>query len=326
MEQSAGKFYGIPTSAFLCAALIVLCIWYLVENGFVSIGSESQPMLQEIMPSNQNGLYYVVASTNIRNRSTAQGSRILGRASRGERLTGTVSAGERSSALWLRLNNGRGFVSEVNLSKSVPPKLSVTYNDMKIRTSSTFNLLKAPDNSSQTIKIIQARSDVIVAGITENGFIEVKRREGGVGYVAREKIDQPEVGTTTRPPLLFGDYTGFFMDQNITISMKGGVPRPLVQLNATASYSNTVTGARCVSKLEPIPASAGGRTSNKVVRFYQKPVVGEPSCPQAISVKIDISGQRKNRRGIIGGMSVEWLAPSGGRVLMQGQLTKRGQK
>lgn len=124
-------------------------------------------------------------------------------------------------------------------------------------------------------------------------------------------------------PMLVGQYTGFYMDQDISITIIGDSPKPLSEVEGVARYSNVVTGQSCVSRLQAVVEEVVGGVVDKAVLFNQRPVPGEPECSQSIPVKIDISDQQRGARSVVNVMSVEWLSPSGGEVLMQGDLTRK---
>jgi hypothetical protein len=144
------------------------------------------------------------------------------------------------------------------------------------------------------------------------------------GTEATQAKDPAERLATNEPqvPMLSGSYAGFYMDQNIFITIADGAPRTLVNANGMASYSNVVTGGRCVSRLEPVSGGGIGGDTNNAVRFSQQPVPGEPECSQEIPVKIDISERALGLDGVVEAMSVEWLTPQGDEVLMKGELTR----
>lgn len=123
-------------------------------------------------------------------------------------------------------------------------------------------------------------------------------------------------------PMVLGRYTGFYMDQDISITILGDDPQILFEANGIARYSNIVTGQECVSRLEPVSDEVVGGVVDTAVLFNQRPVPGETACSQSIPVKIDISEQQKGANFVVNVMSVEWLAPARDQVLMQGDLTR----
>jgi len=74
-------------------------------------------------------LKYVTRQTNIRNIPTAQGpdSRVVGTLARGQQVRGTMHRGLSETANWFKLADGRGYVTEINLSDGPPgPEVAAT--------------------------------------------------------------------------------------------------------------------------------------------------------------------------------------------------------
>ena len=65
---------------------------------------------------------YIVSTTNIRNVATAEGpqSRVVGTLQRGMQVRGVMHQGLVGNSAWLKLADGRGYVTAVNLSDGPP--------------------------------------------------------------------------------------------------------------------------------------------------------------------------------------------------------------
>ncbi len=135
---------------------------------------------------------FVTAKANIRNRSAVTGSAIVGQVERGARLTGVLVAGPDARYPWLELADGRGFVSSVNMAVQAPPALARSFADVAWFAQGRTVLLAAPYESSSPVETVADRARVVLTGITANGFVEVKRSGGGVGYFRAPAGFDPE--------------------------------------------------------------------------------------------------------------------------------------
>ena len=121
---------------------------------------------------------------------------------------------------------------------------------------------------------------------------------------------------------LSGSYFAHLSDQDVTLSVLGDLPRPLVSAASEISYHNTVNGAACVASLVPVKGGGVGGDTGNAVSFRQAAVTGKDACPADIPVKIDISGHPADPGGVVRSVSVEWLSPDRGRILMSGTLNR----
>ena len=131
---------------------------------------------------------YVIADANLRNRPTS-GSSNLSRVPRGRRLPGEWVTGEDGVSRWLRLADGTGFVSSVNLSSTAPPRLSTNLGEYAFRPSQDLQLHAQPSEMSSVVDTVPPGTLLILTGITANGFAEAKGRRGGVGYFESSGYD-----------------------------------------------------------------------------------------------------------------------------------------
>ena len=146
---------------------------------------------------------FVTAKANIRNRPAVTGSAIVGQVDRGARLTGALVPGPDARYPWLELADGRGFVSSVNLAVQAPPALARSFADIAWFAEGRTVLLAAPYESSSPVETVADRSRVILTGITANGFVEVKRSGGGVGYFRAPAGFDPERQEPAPEPINF---------------------------------------------------------------------------------------------------------------------------
>lgn len=111
-EGDRGKIGGIPSAAILFGILILLAIvllgWNLLQSSAPAPSSSLEITGQQTQLS-------VISNANIRNRPTSQGSQIVGTLVPGDVVDGIIEQGEVAGFLWLKLSNGTGYVSIVNL-------------------------------------------------------------------------------------------------------------------------------------------------------------------------------------------------------------------
>lgn len=124
---------------------------------------------------------YVIADANLRMRPASASSN-LGRVPRGRRLPGEWIAGEDGVSRWLRLSDGTGFISSVNLSGTAPPRLATNLGEYAFRPEQDLQLHAQPSDMSSVVDTVPPGTLLILTGITANGFVEAKGRRGGVGY------------------------------------------------------------------------------------------------------------------------------------------------
>jgi hypothetical protein len=125
---------------------------------------------------------FIVADANVRDRATAQGSRIIDKMFRGNSVSGVMQFGEDGQSRWLKLDGSRGFIGAVNLSTVAPPTLAKSYQDLKWDIEEETVLLASPTAGSREVARLYLNDQTTIAGVTENGYAEVKRKKGGVGY------------------------------------------------------------------------------------------------------------------------------------------------
>ncbi len=130
----------------------------------------------------QEATLYIIADANVRDRPTAQGSTLVTKLARATAVTGTMQIGEDQTSAWFKLADGRGYIGGVNLSPNQPPALAKTFSDMKWNVETGTDLLATPEPSSAVVARLNFGDQTTVAGVTTNGYAEVKRSRGGVGY------------------------------------------------------------------------------------------------------------------------------------------------
>jgi hypothetical protein len=127
---------------------------------------------------------YAVTQANIRDKTTATGSNVIGKIPRGTEVSGKLALGEDGVSDWLELADGKGFVGAINLSEIQPPELSKAIADKIWVTDKAMEIWAQPDSTSSLLDRAAAGTSLTLAGLTANDYIEIKLRKGGVGYIA----------------------------------------------------------------------------------------------------------------------------------------------
>ena len=127
---------------------------------------------------------FTMTEANIRDKATTVGSSIIGKMPRGSALSGVVKLGEDGVTDWMELAEGKGFVSTVNLSETEPPVLTKTLGDKIWTADVATEIWSQPDSNSSLIDRVSEGTKLTLAGLTDNDYIEIKLKNGGVGYIA----------------------------------------------------------------------------------------------------------------------------------------------
>lgn len=125
---------------------------------------------------------FVTADANVRDAPTAKGSAILHKVLRGTSVSGTMQIGTDGESRWFKLTDGRGFVGATNLASAAPPELSRVFDNMPWNVEGATELLIKPEAGSQIVARLTSGERTTLAGVTKNGYAEVKLKNGGVGY------------------------------------------------------------------------------------------------------------------------------------------------
>ncbi len=180
----ANRGVMIVAAVAIAASLVITA--YVLVIAPTGSGADTEQATAQIQTR------FVTAKANIRNRPAVTGSAIVGQVERGARLTGALVPGPDARYPWLELADGRGFVSSVNLAAQAPPALARSFADVAWFAEGRTVLLAAPYESSSPVETIADRARVILTGVTGNGFVEVKRSGGGVGYFRAPDGFDPE--------------------------------------------------------------------------------------------------------------------------------------
>ncbi len=252
--------------------------------------------------------------TNVRNGSSTDGTIVVRKLMRSEKVTGIVLLGGKNGMTpWLKLSDGSGYVSMVNLTAAEPPALERDLNQKPWNIEQEVDLLISPAPSSAVVAHLHDREQVIIAGVTSNGYAEVLLAKGGVGYfLVSDANDRGgelhEMATSGRGSIWqsfeIGEggrhFGGHAADQDITISL---FPPPSHWADGQVHYINTVTKKNCSSGLRYIGPS--GDADGYL--FKQRPIaVGAATCGALLD--IIVTG------GMEGAINASWV--QNGRSVM----------
>ena len=132
----------------------------------------------------QSKAFFAVADANIRDKATTDGTNILGKVARGNSVTGKAILGEDGISDWLELDDGAGFVALINLSETEPPEIVKPLGDKNWVADTAIEIWSQPDTASTLVDRVAPGTTLTLFGLTDNDFIEVKLKKGGVGYIA----------------------------------------------------------------------------------------------------------------------------------------------
>lgn len=136
--------------------------------------------------------YYAVAGTPVH--SEPSGSAVeLAAMSRGESIFGVRVRRDGLREPWIRIEVGRnigGYVRLAALSGDQRPPIAVRY-DQNWTLAAPTGLLAGPAESARRLQSLDAGTEVQVVGQLENGWFEIARRIGGVGYLSPSAFDEP---------------------------------------------------------------------------------------------------------------------------------------
>ena len=183
-------FFTAKRSGLLAAAGIgvLAAIGLAYYSGYLGSVPAERPSDSTIVTQNiaapQLQLFYAATTARLRDQPTVSGSNVIDKLGRGEEANGAVVAGTAEGEYWLKLSDGSGFVNLVNLAASPAPLLQKTFDQKIIVLPNAARLLKAPTRGVDVIARLTQGTPVTASGITRNGYLEIIRKTGGVGYIA----------------------------------------------------------------------------------------------------------------------------------------------
>lgn len=162
--------------------------------------------------------------------------------------------GEDGVSTWMRLSDGSGFVSALNLSSVAPPVLATVYDDLSWTPPLAVPLFDRPDEASTLVSTSPAGNALTVAGLTANGFAEIKLESGRRVYAVASAADlTQEAAGGLDLRMHDSGFTAFYEgsdgDQVIYLSFTG--PNTVAENGEVgwAMYQESASGPSCSSML-----------------------------------------------------------------------------
>ena len=127
---------------------------------------------------------FVVADANVRDKPAIKDGNIVGKLPRGSIVNGTLKMAMDGTGGWFELADGKGFVSDVNLSETQPPEIVKPLGDRMWNADRPVDIYGQPDAAAPVLDHVAAGTPLMLFGLTANGYVEIKLKKGGVGYLA----------------------------------------------------------------------------------------------------------------------------------------------
>jgi hypothetical protein len=127
--------------------------------------------------------FYALVKANIRDKPATKESAIIGTKTRGSSVSGQLVTGANPDDKWLALTDGAGFISTVNLSDKAPPRMIKPLGD-KLWNADVPTDIWTKLGGGEIIDRVKAGTPLMLAGLVEGDYIEIKLRSGGVGYIS----------------------------------------------------------------------------------------------------------------------------------------------
>jgi hypothetical protein len=114
-KSNAHRIIIATLAAVLLLGGIAFAVWSIAKKPPGPDDVDTAAVAPEIVK-------FAISDANIRSLATAKGpdTRVVGTIRRGEQVKGTMQPSLRGGGYWLKLSDGRGYVSAVNLSDAAP--------------------------------------------------------------------------------------------------------------------------------------------------------------------------------------------------------------
>ncbi|MFC4292890.1 hypothetical protein ACFOWX_10740 [Sphingorhabdus arenilitoris] len=191
---------GIGAAAVLVLALLYYFLFIADDIGGREGGTPTAQTDPEQVVTAETKLFYANSAANIRDAASVEGSKITGKLKRGDEAKGKIIASEKDGDQWLELEDGRGFVNLVNLSENEMPVLATDLARKSITLGGNVELWNAPADDAVIMDRLSKGLTVTASGITQNDYIEIILKKGGVGYIANGASVLAEAGKAAMGP------------------------------------------------------------------------------------------------------------------------------
>ncbi len=183
--QSGTRNRTLIIGAMAAGVLFVAILFWI--NRYNWLGLEP-PVENAAAASDIETTMYTIASANLRDRATSQGSSIVGKLPRGSKVSGVLELGEDGISNWFQIAESGHFVSAVNLSEVAPPSLARSLNKAWYA-GADMPILSRPQPGAAVLMTAAPGTKLQLVGLTAGGFAEVLLEKGGVGYFDASGID-----------------------------------------------------------------------------------------------------------------------------------------
>jgi uncharacterized protein YgiM (DUF1202 family) len=142
---------------------------------------------------------YATRLVRVRNATNVATSIVVGALQRGDAVTGSWVTAADGQTQWLKIKwgaQGDGYVWSRNLSDR--PRPSITPSAPGTRTATIANFVYGePDLTSPVVENLSPGQPVATVGTTSDGWVEIERSSGGVGYV---RVETFQIAAANPPP------------------------------------------------------------------------------------------------------------------------------
>lgn len=174
---------AIATAALLLIGM--LYFWLFLADDWRSADSRQDPEVEKSASDYAaTRQLYAVTEVNIRSLPSTKEGQIIGKLPRGSAVTGTLKMGMDGTSSWFQLAHGNGYIADINLVETAPPEITRALNDKAWLADGPVDIWAQPDTASALLDRVSEGTKLTLFGLTANDFIEVKLRNGGVGYLA----------------------------------------------------------------------------------------------------------------------------------------------
>ncbi|NJM50082.1 MAG: zinc-ribbon domain-containing protein [Sphingomonadales bacterium] len=187
-EEQEGGFNKLWLAIGAGVILVLAALYYVLfladDFGGRNGGTPTAEVEKEAPLPVTSKIYYANSAANIRDAASVEGSTVTGKLKRGDEAKGKLIESEEGGERWLELDDGRGFVNLINLTENAMPALKSDLGRKVITLAGNAELWNAPADDATIVDRLSKGLSVTVSGITQNDYLEIILKKGGVGYIA----------------------------------------------------------------------------------------------------------------------------------------------
>ncbi len=274
-------------------------------------GTPTAELSQTQIVTPQTVQLFASTIANIRDKPSMEGSQIIGKLKRGDAVGGQLVAGAAEADEWMELSEGKGFVSLVNLSETQAPALKTSFGQKTILLAGPVDMWNAPTREAQLLDRLSKGLSISASGITENGYLEIILKKGGVGYAADgEKIVADAEQADIVPPIIVKlDNNGCAIGPEISALFKKMADAKAAGLKNVENASYTSDDARDAAldkyygrnegktSFMPLKRSFGGLTVTGIAQHYESQSVYFEDPPEKVRSVFRAQGYKVGKDG-----------------------------